>query len=710
MLFLVFLQVFPACLRGLSIKINEKIVLERPIMTSSLAAGFGHLLLEGEYSSIAKLLRFNSFDFNAAYFSIIKTSDKPFMLNLYDIYNNGFLTNEDARTLLPSKLVLSQSVMEELSPNEILKLPVHPFAGEQYFLPYHLNENALIASLHRGIKERDPEMNWTDWSSTTPLIYDQVWHQPELWRSFLMEMFCDAQFPVKKKMLLTLKNSIERIQFHSKASIINLLMINVTLAAFYFELCRMMKEFPDLISSHNTYSESIEDLNEDFLLLFKLINDHHLAFNEDHDDLFEGLDLNSSNIVFNSSESLKMNPFYYEERIELFEIILERLKQIPDVFADWFINFLAAFYDVIPKMPPKLLFDTWNLFLSFKPTIKSISTLFLWFENRIIDDYLFQLAKMVPIDLLLLIYKKCPKKSIPSATFLINYNIRKAEYLKTNRFGSFEELVYDLSFFWTQQGPNLMKLLKVFHLIKTGQINLFESIDTFFILENRSKSIGIKKFIEIVMKMFLSIKEWYIETGSGDQNKLEDIPIIVPSPLFPPTFAPLIAKLIIRCRHLNCKAPFKISENYLLLSQQLIAYQEPVKLTKFSQSQLKYLSQSDGSRLPKLTNMYQMYFDIITDFEDSSDSESTNNDDDEEEEINWFFNHHLVLYRAINHLKFEGKTETNWHLTPENISEIEVKLNGVVSKTLDRFGMEIYELINDSNFFNEDEIYLFLYN
>ena len=88
--------------------------MKRPILTPALAAGFGHLLSEGDYSTVAELLRFKSFNLKVAYYITIKTSDYPFMQTIYGTFNNGFITNEDARVLLPSDLIASQSDMENL--------------------------------------------------------------------------------------------------------------------------------------------------------------------------------------------------------------------------------------------------------------------------------------------------------------------------------------------------------------------------------------------------------------------------------------------------------------------------------------------------------------------------------------------------------------------------------------------------------------------
>lgn len=715
-LIILFLQALCTCVNGLVIKIDAETIMKRPLLTPALAAGFGHLLLEGDYSTVAKLLRFKSFNLKVAYYITIKTSKYPFLLTIYDTFNNGFITNEDARVLLPSDLIASQSDMENLLAHELLKLPNHPFAGDQDYLPYHLNENTLIAALRRGIQERDPEMNWTAWLPVTPLRFDLVWYQPDLWRVFLLESFCDCHLAVKRKMLFALKHSIERIQFPSKASIDNLMMINVTLVAFYVELCRLHKAFNESNQVSGQYSESLLSLEEEFASVFKLIKDHRGT--KGREDLFKGLDASSTLIVYNSGESLRNNPFYYEERIELFARILERLKGIPDLFADWFINFISIFDDVISKMSFKLLSCTWELYLSFKPSIRSISTFLQWFQNRIPEEYRFKFAKMIPIDLLVLIYKKCPKKHIPMPKALIPYDIRESEYLKTNRIGTNEAYVYSLTSFWTPEQANLVKLLKVFQLMKIGTIDLFESIDTLFILERGAKETGIRKFIEIVLEMFLSVKEWSIELSSVqklsdniDGKEIPHVPIIIPSPLFPPSFAPFLSQLIVRCRHLNCTCPFRIAENYLMLSQNYIASLDaPLRLTQFVQSLLNYLRRSDGSRLPKLTFMYQMYFSMITTTELEIDNISIISDDNEEELGKLFFKHHLSLYKAINYLKQSAQSEINRVLTPGQWSEIEEKLSVILSKTLESFGSEMFSLLNGPFVFNQDEIHSFLYN
>lgn len=682
------LYAFPACLQCLKITIDGGTILDRPILTSALSAGFGHLIKARQYGVIAELLRFRSFDFKPAYYSVIKQSEKRLIVKIYDAYNNGFLCKEDARTLLPSDLVSSNLEMEKLNPTGLAKLPNHPFSGVQHFCSYHMSEDTLIAALHRGLQERDPEMNWTAWPSNTPLRYDLVWDQPELWRSLLNEMFCDSKHAVKQKMIFTLKKSIERAQ-----SLDDLIMINLTIVTFFFELCRMAKQLQE---SKHIYPRYF-GLNIEFESLFKAIKDHPIA--KAREDLFKDLDLNSSKFVYNSKEreSVQLNSFYYEERIELFVKVLERLKRIPDVFADWFINFLTAFFDVVPKMSLKLLSDTWTLFLSFKPTIRSICTLMSWLQDRIKEDYRFQLAKMIPSDLILLFYRKCPTKNVPSPTSLISYNIRKSEYLRINRMGSFDLFTYNLSSFWTPKHTNLVKLLKVFQLMKTGWIDLFESIDIVFILDSKEKEVGLKKFLETILEMFLSIKEWTMLVSS-------DVDILIPSALFPPSFGPLLAQLIVRCRHLNCSAPFKICESYFILSALYISVPETTKLNTFVQCHINYLSQSDGSRLPRLSIAYKMYFSIIASYVEPNESESP--DLDEEDFNQLFFEHHLLLFRLMNHLKLEASLEA----VPLQVTEIEPQIHEILTKTLLSFGREIRDLLTASPTFKQEEIYSFLYN
>lgn len=710
------ISIFPNYLSCLLLKINGDIVISRSIMTSTISTGLLHLLKNGQYNSIAKMLKFPTFDFKPAYYSAISDSNDPLIAQIYIAHISGIINEEDSRILLPSDLVVSESLMEELRPDELNLLPLHPFVGDQNFMPHRMNEATLISAINRGIIERDIQMNWISWLISTPLKFENVWNHPEIWKILLMETFCNSHFPTKKRILLSLKESVERVDL----SVGDLLLINVTVVSFYFELCRLIYEFND--ASRTYYGQlwkMLDEMKTDFSVLFQAIIDNKSS--KELDPLIlKGLNLNSASIIFDSDETLKQNQFYYAERLELFVKILEILKEIPNIFGDWFINLFSAFYDIIPKMPLKLLIETWKLFLSSNPTIKSISTMFSWFQNRISEDFRCKLAEIVPNNLMILLFKRdYPLKHIPSTTNLLPYNVRKAEYLKRNTLGTTEPFYYDLSEVWTFSQANLSKLLRVFQYIEMKQLDLFESIDTFFIIDmGLQEGISMKKFIEIVLNIFISIKDWYFELDSiqvddsshsssesstAASSKELNIPVIIPSPLFPSSFSPVLAQLIIKCRHLNCKSPFRISEAYLVLSQNYIFFSEASKLNKFVQSQMKYMTQP-YCHLPRLTLMYMTYFNMMTSFQPPNQSEFENNDYSMRE--NHLYNHYLSLFRTINYLR----SSTDWDLTTGQADEIETKLNEVSSKTLTLFGNEIYKLIELRNVFDNNELYLFLYN
>lgn len=659
------------------LKINEEVIIKRPLRTSTIASGLRFLLQEGQYSNLAKLLRFRKIDLQRIYISSFEPAQVPHMICAYELFTSGMIAVEDAKLLLPTRLVSDCSEMYELCPYELLKLPSNPLSMGAS-ISGELIEETLIAALYRGLKERDSMMIWTEWPLQISSRYSLVWKHSEFWRILLIESFSELQIEKRRKFLVTLKNRIDKIAIYSHVSAIEMIMINVSLVAFYLDHCKMMNSFKSSPHVYSQLLESLDSLNDEFVSLFLLIKNNPIKH-----EILTSLSLKSINLVVNAPEHLHSNPFFYERRIEIFAEIIERLKEVPDIFADWFSNLFYAFSDVVPKMSLNLLTSAWKLFLSFKPSIGGLYNLI----SRIKEDYRDELVKMIPEDRLLLLYQNCDAKIIPSPLTLIPFEIREAEYLKKSRLGTVEGYLYDFRDFWqpNQQLP-LILLLKIFQELQSNEsisLDLYETIDTFFILENYSKPIPLRKFIEIALNLFMKVKEWYIPL-EGESNE------IIPSPLFPPQFTPFLAQLLVRCRHLMCQSPFKISESYLILAANGAVPEEMLK--KFVKSQVNYLLNSSGSRLPKLTNAYSLYYDIITRIHE------------QQAEYSDFFSNHYALFKTINYL---WRSETDLQQGPLD-SDVEEKIFRSVKRSLELFGRELHKLMGRHVFADKD-IYRFLY-
>ena len=78
--------------------------------------------------------------------------------------------------------------------------------------------------------------------------------------------------------------------------------------------------------------------------------------------LFKNIDSDSVENQFKASKNIIECPSYYENRIELFSVVLQRLKGLRNLFADWFCNLFFSFSDVIPMISHELLMDSWILF------------------------------------------------------------------------------------------------------------------------------------------------------------------------------------------------------------------------------------------------------------------------------------------------------------------------------------------------------------
>ena len=675
---------------GLRIKLSEEVILRRPIRTSAIEAGLRNLLEEGEHFGLSQFLKLKRIDISKIYENAIEEEQVPYLVHVFNFYNEGFMTKDDAKMILPAKLVSKYSLMPELSDNEIVKLPENPLSSE-FFVASNLNENSLITALQRGLTEKDPFMIWTTWPMETPLHYRTIWTQPEIWRILLIETFCDSEIEIKKNFLEILKTAINKLQFPSQMATNELLMLNISLFSFHLEILRMREHFRYSRKEQVVkFVVALEELEKESLQIFSIIKTNLERRNL---DFFKGLDSNSAEILHKSDENLLKNSFYYENRIELFVSILKRLKeQVPNVFADWFCNLFCSFVDIVPIMSLELLLDGWKQFLYFNPSIEAICSLLSWFEGRIKEEYRFKLAQEIPGILLLPYYQKCLTKHIPDPVNLIPYEIRESEYLKKSRGGTSETFTYGLEEFWKPKQRPIIKLLKVFELINKNSLDLYETIDTFFILEPESDPIGLSKFLELILDLFLSIEEWYFLL-----KETEEIKEIIPSPLFPPKFIPIFVQIIVRCRHLSCKSPFKISEKYLKMAfnTDFKGFYKP-RISKFVRSQLKYLTNSCGNRLPKLTKYYQAYF--IENFR----IQEPENDEN-------FFRDYYNLHQSIKTLWIHAESPQNWDLTPAQLEEVERSLNEVISMNMELFSFELHKQIGPVTF-SGTEMSKFLFN
>lgn len=370
----------------MKLKINEELILHRSIKTSAIESGLKDLLEEGEYNTLAQLLRLRGIEMAKIYRDCIDEEQIPYLLNAYNFYVDGFMTEEDMKLIIPAKIVADHTTMPELSPNEILKLPNNPLSSE-FFIASDLNEDALFMSLQRGLKEKDQSMIWTTWPLETPLSYQRIWtEEPELWRILLIETFCDGQVHIKENFLSILKMAINKLQKPSKLAESELLMINISLFSFYLEILRM-KEHLRVSRIQGQFTSAVKKLEEEALSLFAAIKSNPVKRNS---QLFAGFEPTSAHILNQASQSLLRNPFYYEARIEIFASVLKIIRDIPNVFADWFCNFYCSFTDVIPIMSLDLLLEAWRLFLSKFPTVEAVCSL-LFFDDgsRVLHCFTF---------------------------------------------------------------------------------------------------------------------------------------------------------------------------------------------------------------------------------------------------------------------------------------------------------------------------------
>lgn len=680
---LILLYLFLIHVSCLKLRINEEMILRTPIKSESIGAGLIYLLEEGDYTGLTELLRLKRINVPKIYLNSLGTDQFQYLILALTTYIQGFMTQEDAKQIIPAKLVSYNSSLQELKETDIEELPENPLANE-FIYACNLNENSLFTALKRGIREKDPSMIWTSWPIETPMHYRQVWSQAELWKVLLIESFCDGQFDVKTEFISILKSAASDPEILAD----ELLMLNISLFSFHLEILRIKELFR---SSQDDYHardlldfRALENLENESLNLFKVIKAKAA-----HGLIFDGFEAQSAEIMVKSPLDLAKNPFYYESRIEVFVSVVQRLKHLPNLFGDWFCNLYFCFNDVIPMMSLNLLSDSWNLFLSFSPTVEAICSLLTWFDGRINEDYRFRLAQEIPASLIPLFYRKCVVKNIPNPLELIPYELRESEYLKRSREGSVITFTYGLDSFWIPQQTSIVKLLKVFEHIYLGEIDLYESVDTFFTLGTTSQLIGLSRFLEILLNTFLDIKEWYMIPKKSDPTE------IIPSPLLPPKLITILVQIIVRCRHLSCKLPFKISEKYLKMT--LIGC-SPLSKQKLVESQMKYLINSNDNRLPRLTKYYKMYFYELNRIQKQSVYDARFLRD--------YYNLHS---EELKTLWTAADSSHNWDMTHGQLAEVETSLKESVSMGIHYFGSELNRKLGPVTF-SSSEVYNFLFN
>jgi hypothetical protein len=663
---------FGILMEGLKISISPEIVVKTPISTRTIEAGLLHLLEEAHYPQLARIIQFSSLNTKWTYAKAL-LDDKTeyyhqFILHVLHLFMEGFIVLEDVKSLLPSKVI--SSMITKLSSDKIAALPENPLTKISFPLS-KLSETELITVLDRSKTELDPLIVWSRWPSQVSPEFLSLWEQDDLWKILLLRSFCEAPIAIKHKFIHSLRLGLKEIhlQEHSLLACLQMLLLNVSLFAFYLQIHQDLKE-------NSSLKGQIEELEEASADLFEIIKKSPLKkqLKLRDWDLFVALDLNSARLVgsVHGSRLPTEDPFYYEPRIKSFHKIIQKLDQVPVLFSDWFGNLISIYVSVFSKMPWEVLSDFWTLLLKHNPSVEIISGLLSLFRGLIKEDFRLKLAQQLSPDLLYLYYRNSSSKSIPKVSMLIPFTVRKSDYLKYYRAGSHDDFGYEIDKFWNESTPPIIKLLKLFDLVQSKEMDLFETIDTTFVIDRRQQ-ISFKRFLESVLSTFLEVKEWYILMNSGDgSEKLS----IIPSLLFPPKFAPVLVKFIVRCMHLSCEAPFTIFESYLILAFRAWEniYDHVNDLKNLAKTQLDYLNISN--RLPKLSMTYKIYFDRIKAIHAANIDQFQ------------FLRMYFGLHKVIKVLWTSSNNPI--HLTEEQLEELQEEILENMASTLHLFGNELF--------------------
>ena len=586
--------------------------------------------------------------------------------------------------------------LSELTCADIKELPSN-FLSLDQFLPSQLNPEALNCAILRGLTERDPLVIWSFRLLELPKNYNFIWKQAEIWKIYLIQKFSNGKIEAKRQILAGIKMFLNNLAI-TTATINDLIMINVSIFKFYLDLLELRKKHfeTEQILNYQSFAE-LRELKDNLESLFDQIkfikNRNNLNIEM---EIFDNLNLESAILVGNRSNYLHQNPFYYNSRIEVFEKIVQNVsrgKLVPFVFADWFCNLYFIFDDVISIMSFDLLMSSWKVFISNEASIEAICNALIFLEEKINEDDRLLLAKEIPMGLIPEFYKRCPIKNIPEPFSLIPYELRRAEYLKKkNRKGSVIINLYNIEFHWQPIVPHIIKIINIFEQISTNEMDLFETTDTFFNLRNRL--IGLSRFLENLLQVFLEIKEWYIPLDK------ELIPTIIPSILFPPQLMPILVKLLVRCRQMSCNIPFKLCKNFMNLvirADGNVLLNEPEDLEKLIDNHMRYV-QNFNNHLPRLTRFYELYFAKIFKNENEINSNCQN--------LNLFSKTHFYL-RKITILLWTLERDTE----SVNITELRRLINKVIRTGIDLFNEELkkQELLGFKTF-SENELYKFLFN
>ena len=171
---------------------------------------------------------------------------------------------------------------------------------------------------------------------------------------------------------------------------------------------------------------------------------------------------------------------------------------------------------------------------------------------------------------------------------------------------------------------------------------------------------------------------------------------IIPSPLFPPKLMPMLVQVIVRCRHMECKCPFMISEKYIkmVMNQKF----SNLAIRKLVQLQMKYLINSNENRLPRLTKFYKIYFDEL----DRIQQQSVYN--------TRFLSTHYNLYLKLKDLWTASEISHYWDLVPDQLNQLEECFMASVLSSAKYFESELNKRISPlAAIFSASDLYTFLF-
>lgn len=475
--------------------------------------------------------------------------------------------------MLPATAILNTFSLISISDRNLRQaLHLNLFTSPQFNCNQHASQGQTILLLRRGALERDPDLKWMFWPLDMIQLDLQYWMSPDLWRFLFVPAFVRGNMQIKEamlKILLSTNPSSTRLLPQNPSSS-DLLPISISLAAFcrsltedwplvpisamnslqLTETIRLRDELRQLCSSASVriteilgMERALGSSDEVRQSLFPLIN----AFLPETQDRMHS-------IMSMTSDPQRMQlKIYYAS---IFVETTDELTFLPEdnVLGDWMVNFFYAFRNILPEIRSDSVQKAFQLALDREASVEGVcGMLDLFRQCGVRREFRLDIQAMIQTSFIPKLWASCPASIVEPVKF-VSFAVRKNLFLFQTRGISGIPIAYPLTDFFTFERMAQTKMTVLFEYMQNGGFDIFEAQNIFI----GPALMPLRSFLEDALQMFLSVQHWYIVL-KADMT-------IIPSPFLQPKMFALLGELILRCRQVECKVPFKLPPTLLQLS------------------------------------------------------------------------------------------------------------------------------------------------